>query len=92
MIDNRVYPRITGSLRAHSDIAEPLHYRSDIDELQRRRKQSSDADSKKILNWNQVQQFLLKHSSNPTNLESQIKQLRKYAFEFGKSAKRSSPQ
>ncbi|CAF1149002.1 unnamed protein product [Adineta ricciae] len=82
MIDNRVYPRITGSLRAHSDIAEPLHYRSDIDELQRRRKQSLDADSKKILNWNQMQQFLLKHSSNPTDLESQIKQLRKYAFEF----------
>lgn len=84
MIDYRIYPRITGSLRAHSDIAEPIHYRGDIDELQRRRKQSSDADSKKILSWNELQQFLLKHSTNPPTTESQIKQLRKNAIQFGK--------
>ncbi|CAF4624615.1 unnamed protein product, partial [Rotaria sp. Silwood2] len=81
MIDYRTYPRITGSLRAHSDIAERLHYRGDIDELQRRRQQSSNIDSTITLTWNELQQLFFKHSLNST-IESQIKQLRKYAIEF----------
>ena len=48
MIDYQRYPRLTGSLRAHSDIAERLHYRGDSDELQRRRQQSINNDSKNI--------------------------------------------
>jgi hypothetical protein len=83
MLDYRTYPRVTGSLRAHSDIAERLHYRGDIDELQRRRKQSSDVDSTKTLSWTELQQLFLKHNSNSSGVESQIKQLRKYAIEFG---------
>ena len=83
MIDYRTYPRITGSLRAHSNIAERLHYRGDVDELQRRRQQSSDAESKKTVSWSELQQFFLRHSSNPPTTESQAKQLRKYAIEFG---------
>lgn len=82
MIDYRKYPRITGSLRAHSDIAEQLHYRSDIDELQRRRQQSLKSDSTKVLTWNELSQLFLKHSSS-SNIEAQIKQLRKNAIEFG---------
>ncbi len=82
MIDYRTYPRITGSLRAHSNIAERLHYRGDSDELQRRRQQSSDIDSTKTFTWNELQQLFHKHSFN-SNIETQIKQLRKYAIEFG---------
>lgn len=83
MIDYRVYPRITGSLRAHSNIAERLHYRGDDDELHRRRQQSTEIESKKTLSWNDMQQILLQHSTNPANTEQQAKQLRKYALEFG---------
>jgi hypothetical protein len=83
MIDYLTYPRVTGSLRAHSDIAERLHYRGDIDELQRRRQQSSDIDPTKTLTWNELQQLFLKHTSNSTTIDSQRKQLRKYAIEFG---------
>jgi hypothetical protein len=82
MIDYRTYPRITGSLRAHSDIAERLHYRGDSDELQRRRQQSIEIDSKKTFTWNELQQLFFKHRIN-SDIESQIKQLRKYAIEFG---------
>ncbi len=82
MLDYRTYPRITGSLRAHSDIAERLHYRGDSDELQRRRQQLSDIDSTKTFTWNELQQLFLKHSLN-SEIDSQIKQLRKYAIEFG---------
>ena len=81
MIDARTYPRISGSLRAHSNIAERLHYRGDNDELQRRRQQSSQTDSNKSLTWNELQKLALKHSSN-ADTEAQIKQLRKYAIEF----------
>ncbi len=83
MIDYRTYPRITGSLRAHSDIAERLHYRGDTDELQRRRQQQSlENDSTKTLTWNELQLLFFKHSLN-SDTESQIKQLRKYTIEFG---------
>ena len=82
MIDYRTYPRITGSLRAHSDIAERLHYRGDTDELYRRRQQLTENDSKKTFTWNELQQLLIKHRTN-SDIETQIKQLRKYAIEFG---------
>lgn len=82
MVDYQIYPRITGSLRAHSDIAERLHYRGDSDELNRRRQQSYDIDSKKSLTWNELQELFSKHSLS-SDTESQIKQLRKYAIEFG---------
>ncbi len=82
MIDSRTYPRITGSLRAHSNIAERLHYRGDTDELRRRRQLSSQIDSTKTFTWNELQLLFFKHSSN-SDVESQIKQLRKYAIEFG---------
>lgn len=81
MIDYQRYPRLTGSLRAHSDIAERLHYRGDSDELQRRRQQSINNDSKNILTWNDLQLSLIQHSSS-TEIESQIKQFRKFAIEF----------
>jgi hypothetical protein len=83
MIDYRTYPRVTGSLRAHSDIAERLHYRGDIDELQRRRQQSSDIESTKTLSWNELQQLFLKYNTSSAAIEPQIKQLRKNAIEFG---------
>ncbi|CAF4812787.1 unnamed protein product, partial [Rotaria sp. Silwood1] len=89
MIDYRTYPRITGSLRAHSNIAERLHYRGDIDELQRRRQQISNIDSTITLTWNDLQQLFLKHSLNST-VESHIKQLRKYAIELAGSESDSS--
>ncbi|CAF1136865.1 unnamed protein product [Rotaria sp. Silwood1] len=89
MIDYRTYPRITGSLRAHSNIAERLHYRGDIDELQRRRQQISKIDSTITLTWNDLQQLFLKHSLNST-VESHIKQLRKYAIELAGSESDSS--
>jgi len=79
MIDYRTYPRVTGSLRAHSNIAERLHYRSDIDELQRRREKVST----KTLSWNELQQMILEHNTNPTTINTQLKQLRKFAIEFG---------
>jgi hypothetical protein len=82
MIDSRTYPRITGSLRAHSNIAERLHYRGDTDELRRRRQLSSQIDSTKTFTWNELQLLFFKHSCN-SDVESQIKQLRKYAIEFG---------
>jgi hypothetical protein len=82
MIDARTYPRITGSLRAHSNIAERLHYRGDTDELRRRRQQSLQTDTTKSLTWNELQLLFFKHSSN-SDVEFQIKQLRKYAIEFG---------
>jgi hypothetical protein len=82
MIDCRAYPRITGSLRAHSGIAERLHYRGDSDELHRRRQQSSEIDLKKTFTWNELHQLFSKHSLN-SEIELQIKQLRKYAIEFG---------
>ena len=82
MIDYRTYPRISGSLRAHSNIAERLHYRGDIDELQRRRQQSSSTDSEKTLTWQELQQLCLKHSSDSSTIESSMKQLRKCALEF----------
>ncbi|CAF0809302.1 unnamed protein product [Adineta steineri] len=90
MIDYRTYPRISGSLRAHSDIAERLHYRGDIDELQRRRQLTSNKDTIKTLTWTELQQLILKHTSNPPTTDSQIKQLRKYAIEFAGSELDSS--
>ncbi|CAF4783502.1 unnamed protein product, partial [Rotaria socialis] len=84
MIDYQTYPRITGSLRAHSDIAERLHYRGDTDELLRRRQQSLNTNSRKSITWQELQQLFLKNNSNST-IESQIKQLRKYAIEFAGS-------
>ncbi|CAF2034237.1 unnamed protein product [Rotaria magnacalcarata] len=89
MIDYRTYPRITGSLRAHSDIAERLHYRGDTDELLRRRQQSLNTDSRKTITWHELQQLFLKNNSNSA-IESQIKQLRKYAIEFVGSESDSS--
>jgi hypothetical protein len=83
MLDYRTYPRVTGSLRAHSDIAERLHYRGDIDELQRRRQHLSEEESTKTITWNELTQLFLKHTSNAVAIESQTKQLRKYAIEFG---------
>lgn len=83
MIDYRTYPRITGSLRAHSNIAEPLHYRGNIDELQQRRRQSStDQDSSKSITWTELKLLFFQHSTS-SEIESQMKQLRKYAIDFG---------
>ena len=82
MIDYRTYPRISGSLRAHSNIAERLHYRGDIDELQRRRQQTSSTDSEKTLTWQELQHLCHAHSSDSSTIESSMKQLRKCALEF----------
>ena len=82
MVDYRTYPRITGSLRVHSNIAERLHYRGDIDELQHRRQRSSNTDSTETIPWVQLQLLVFQHSTN-TEIGSQMEQLRKYAIEFG---------
>lgn len=82
MVDYRTYPRITGSLRVHSNIAEPLHYRGDIDELQHRRQRSSKIDSTETISWNQLQSLISQHSTT-AETGSQMGQLRKYAIEFG---------
>jgi hypothetical protein len=84
MIDSRTYPRITGSLRAHSNIAERLHYRGSTDELHRRREQSLQVDSNRSITWNELQKLVSKYSSN-SDTEAQIKQLRKNAIEFSES-------
>ena len=83
MIDLKAYPRLSGTLRAHSNIAERLNYRGGIDELQRRRQQSSDTDSKKVYAWTELQQLFIKHGSSAAAIEPMLKQLRKYAIEFG---------
>lgn len=82
MIDYRTYPRITGSLRVHSNIAEPLHYRGDIDELQHRRQRSSNIDSTQTISWTQLQLLFFQHSTSG-EIGTQMEQLRKYAIEFG---------
>lgn len=83
MIDCRTYPRITGSLRAHSNIAEKLHYRGNIDELQRRRQQQSiESDSSTSITWTELQLLFTQHSTS-SDIVSLTKQLRKYAIEFG---------
>lgn len=83
MIDCRTYPRITGSLRAHSNIAEKLHYRGNIDELQRRRQQqSTDSDSSTSITWTELQLLFTQHNTS-SDIVSLTKQLRKYAIEFG---------
>ena len=83
MIDFKTFPRVSGTLRAHSNIAERLNYRGDIGELQRRRQQSSDQDSEKVYAWTELQQLLVKHGSSSTVVEPMLRQLRKYAIGFG---------
>jgi hypothetical protein len=93
MLDYHNYPRISGSLRAHSNIAERLHYRGNIDELQRRRrrqqqqqqdiqKQSSDDQALKVYTWLELQQLCLKYCSSSITIENDFKKLRKYAIEY----------
>ena len=83
IIDYRTYPRISGSLRAHSSIAEKLHYRGNIDELQRRREKLSNNQPTETFSWSELQSFLLKNSSSSVALEPLLKELRKNAIEFG---------
>lgn len=78
MLDLKIYPRLTGSLRAHSDVAEKVHYRGDLEELRRRRR--TEKSSSNELGWNEIQEiFQAKASKNDVTL----KEFRKKAIEFG---------
>ncbi|CAF0793697.1 unnamed protein product [Didymodactylos carnosus] len=87
MIDYKKYPRLSGSLRAHSGIAEKLHYRGDIDELQRRREQEKIKYEREYeVKWDNLVALIRTNihdgQQESEKVEQNLKQLRKYALEF----------